>query len=328
MACALECHRRGLRVALLERGRAGQEASWAAAGMLAVHDPENPPALTALAELSVALYPSFLASLQQQTGQHVPLETAWALEAAAGEIADIAPPGINPYGFRRVRESSVDPRKLTAAALAAVQRSGIDLREGTAMKSYSVTAAGATVHLSDGTTLACSAVVDCTGAWSNAGVHPTKGQMLRVHAPDALKAGVVGNVVVRQGTFYMVPRLDGSVVIGATLEDAGFDKTVRADDLQHLRQRAMRLLPHLAHAPELECWAGLRPDTPDHLPLLGAVPNPHGATVRTVIAAGHFRNGILLAPGTAHVVAQLLHGEAPAVTLDAFAPQRFASQPA
>ena len=328
MACALECHRRGFRVALIERGRAGQEASWAAAGMLAVHDPENPPALTALAELSVALYPAFLESLQEQSGQHVSLETAWALEAAVGETADLAPPGMHPYGFRRVRESSVDPRRLTAAALVAVQQSGIDLREGTAMKSHSVTADGATVRLGDGTTLSCDAVVDCTGAWSNAGAHPTKGQMLRVHAPDALKAGTLGNVVVREGTFYMVPRLDGSVVIGATLEDAGFDKTVRADDLRQLRQRAARLFPSLANAPELECWAGLRPGTPDHLPLLGAIHDPHSATARTVIAAGHFRNGILLAPATAHVVSQLLLGDRTSVTLDAFAPHRFTTQPA
>lgn len=323
MACALECHRRGLRVALLERGRAGQEASWAAAGMLAVHDPENPPALGALAELSVALYPDFLELLHQQTGRRVPLETAWALEAAAGERADITPHGMHPYGFRRVHEASVDPRKLTAAALAAVQHLGMELREGTAMQSYSSTPEGAMVRLGDGSTLLCEAVVDCTGAWSRAGVHPTKGQMLRVHAPNAMRAGELGNVVVRESTFYMVPRLDGSVVIGATVEDAGFDKNVRAADIEGLRQRAARLVPSLALAPELERWAGLRPGTADHLPLLGAVPNPHSAVPRVIVAAGHFRNGILLAPATAHVVAQLLLGEAPSVVLDAFAPSRF-----
>lgn len=328
MACALELAGRGLRLALVERGRSGREASWAAAGMLAAHDPENPAALAALAELSIALYPAFLDSLQQHSGQRVPLETAWTLEAAAGETTDIAPTGMCPQGFRRVHEWSVDPRKLSGAALAAVRLSGIDLREDTAVQSYTATATDVNVRLSDGTTLTTHHVVDCTGAWHAHGVHPTKGQMVRVHAPGALSAGALGNVVVRDGTFYMVPRLDGSVIIGATVEDAGFDKSVYTDDLQQLRQRAAQLLPTLAHAPELERWAGLRPGTPDHLPLIGSVPGVHGSAARVVVAAGHFRNGILLAPATAHVVARLLLGEVPPINLAAFAPHRFVTTPA
>ena len=143
--------------------------------------------------------------------------------------------------------------------------------------------------------------------------------MLRLHAPGALAAGELGNVVVRTREVYLVPRLDGSVVIGATMEDAGFDKTLHPSDLQHLQARAATLVPSLSQATQLESWAGLRPATPDQLPLIGST-GPG-----TSIAAGHFRNGVLLAPVTAHVVAQLLLGESPDVSLDLFAPNRFSS---
>ena len=93
--------------------------------------------------------------------------------------------------------------------------------------------------------------------------------MLRVHAPGALAVHGHGNVTVRTEDIYLLPRLDGSVVIGATIEDAGFDVSTSDADIARLRARAAELLPALAAAPELERWAGLRPDTPDHLPVIG-----------------------------------------------------------
>ena len=318
LACALECQRLGMRVTVLEKGSAVQEASWAAAGMLAAHDPANPAALTPLAELSLALYPEFLQRIALLSGQLVPMETEWTLEHAAGERTDTAPKGFHADGFRRIAEQSLDPRKLSAALLAAVRRADITLLEGTPLLSHQASSNGVEIATAAGT-LHGRWFVDCTGAWS-APVRPAKGQMLRVHAPGVLAAGPLGNVVVRTEEIYLVPRLDGSVVLGATVEDAGYDKTLHEADLQLLRSRAARLIPALAAAPELERWAGLRPGTADHLPVLGFTGE------RTLIAAGHFRNGVLLAPATASVVGKMLCGEALPVDLDIFAPTRFDAQ--
>jgi glycine oxidase len=124
-------------------------------------------------------------------------------------------------------------------------------------------------------------------------------------------------VVVRTQDVYLVPRLDGSVIIGATVENAEFDRKVYEPDLQRLRAKAAELLPVLAGAPEIASWAGLRPDTPDHLPFLGQ------ADTRAFVAAGHFRNGILLAPATAHVMMQLVLGIRTSVDLAPFRLDRF-----
>lgn len=319
MACALEFRRRGLRVALVERGQAGQEASSAAAGMLASHDPANPVALRALSELSLALYPDFLQQLGELGGIAVPLETAWTLEAHDGTHAEVVPQGLPRDGFAQLQESSLDPRKLVAAAVQTIRSTDVGLHEGTSVQSYRAGGDGVEV-VTSGETLQCGHLLDCTGAWSGMHVRPAKGQMLRLHAPGALAAGALGNVVVRTPEIYLVPRLDGSVVIGATIEDAGFDKTLREADALTLRQRAEGLLPSLQPAPLLEHWAGLRPGTADGLPLLGSAADDGSS--RVFVAAGHFRNGVLLAPATARVMAQVMLGEQPSVNLSAFSPTR------
>jgi glycine oxidase len=144
--------------------------------------------------------------------------------------------------------------------------------------------------------------------------------MLRVALPPSLRDL---REVHRSEHIYIVPRTQGpqagSALIGATVEDAGFDKTVYDADLKQLRAQAAEFLPALASeadAPTLEAWAGLRPATPDSLPILG---NIEGA----ILATGHFRNGILLAPATAVIVADLIEGKQPATNISAFAPQRF-----
>jgi glycine oxidase len=144
--------------------------------------------------------------------------------------------------------------------------------------------------------------------------------MLRVRLP----MGTALREVHRNEQVYVVPRIlgpqAGTVVIGATVEDAGFDVRVHAEDLRHLRAMAAELVPGLASevdAPQVEAWAGLRPATRDGLPVLGAV----GA--RRFVASGHYRNGILLAPATAVVMADLMMRETPSVELEAFAVERF-----
>ncbi len=119
---------------------------------------------------------------------------------------------------------------------------------------------------------------------------------------------------------YLIPRSDGRMLIGATQEEAGFDKQTVPETIQKLRQAALDLVPHLAEARILEAWAGLRPGTPDGLPILGAT-----ATPGYFVATGHFRDGILLAPVTAKLMAQMIFGQKPEFDLEAFGAERFES---
>jgi glycine oxidase len=148
--------------------------------------------------------------------------------------------------------------------------------------------------------------------------------MLSISLPATLPL----SLVVRTPDIYIVPRTSGPnagrAIIGATIEDAGFDKTVHPSDIAYLHSLAVALLSQLADAAQLEAWAGLRPATPDGLPILGCLP----AQPNHFIATGHYRDGILLAPGTAHVMAQLLLGEAPSIDLASFSPARTTQEPA
>lgn len=124
--------------------------------------------------------------------------------------------------------------------------------------------------------------------------------------------------VVRSEEVYLVPRSDGRILIGATVEDVGFDKQVEPGTIKHLQKEAERLVPRIAKAKIHENWAGLRPGTPDDLPILG-----ESSTPGYFVATGHFRNGVLLAPITALVMSRLLRGEAAGFDLKPFSPARF-----
>jgi glycine oxidase len=297
LSIALELHHRGIAVSVVDSGQALQQASSAAAGMLAADDPHNPPQILELSHYSRSLYPAFLSRIEALSGVHVPNQTEICIQHLAN-------------GDRiRLEESSLDPRQLAVALLAAVRVAGIDIHEGC---SEPVT------NQLEGQTLVIAA-----GSWSGTPQHPVtprKGQMLRVALPPSLRDL---REVHRSEHIYIVPRTQGpqagSALIGSTVEDAGFDKTVYDADLKQLRAQAAEVLPALASeadAPTLEAWAGLRPATPDSLPILG---NIEGA----ILATGHFRNGILLAPATAVIVADLIEGKQPATNISAFAPQRF-----
>ena len=134
-----------------------------------------------------------------------------------------------------------------------------------------------------------------------------------------------GNIVLRTPDTYLVPRSDGSLLIGSTLEEKGFCIKTKDSPIADLRARAANLYPAVQDAPELERWASVRPATTDGLPVLG--PQPGTAAPGAYVASGHFRNGVLLAPATARVVAQLLCGEQPDVDLRPFSPARFAAAP-
>ena len=337
LSLALELHHRGVRVTILDRSTPLAEASTAAAGMLAAADPHNPPQLRPLADLSLSLYPNFLDRLHTLTGIHVPFQTHTTLQAllpgarntnrelTPEDLAHLLPAlATGNHRFLHLDEHSLDPRQLATALLAAVHATAIDLRPGTPV--LSTHSAANTIEIRTPTTLLrTKQFVDCTGAWSSATsqlpniqVSPKKGQMLAIALPPSLPL----HLVVRTPDIYIVPRTSGPnagrAIIGATIEDAGFDKTLHPSDITRLRSLAATLLPSLADAPQLEAWAGLRPATPDGLPILGVLsdgPNHF-------LATGHYRDGILLAPATAHVMAQLLLNELTSIDLTPFSPAR------
>lgn len=334
LSLALELHRRGFSVTVLDRGQPLSEASTAAAGMLAASDPENPAPLRGLADLSLSLYPAFLDRLHELSRIRVPFHTSITLQshhtAPADTLSGDALAHILPQltsgdrHFTLIDEHSLDPRNLAAALLAAVQSANIDLRTNT--KVISAQSIHGTVEVQTATTAYQAAhFINCTGAWATDStvipsitVAPKKGQMLAVALPSSLPL----HLVLRTPDIYIVPRTTGPnagrAIIGATIEDVGFDKLVHPSDIAKLRSLAASLLPALADAPQLEAWAGLRPATPDGLPFIGQLPGQKNQFA----AAGHYRNGILLAPATAHVMAQLLTGETPSIDLSVFSPAR------
>jgi glycine oxidase len=334
LALALELEQKGRRVVVLERSSPLGEASSAAAGMLAAHDPHNPAALRPLSDLSVALYPEFLDRLHALSGHSVPFQTNATLQSlppsateaslSENEISRLLPAlRVNNRKFVLLEEQSVDPRQLAQAVLAAVKKTSIDLRPHTPALSTRSGDGTITVDTPSGEVLAHQ-FVDCTGSWNISRtalqVAPKKGQLLYLSLPQELSF----HTVIRTPEIYIVPRTQGPnagrVLVGATEEDAGFDKTVRHVDIEDLCARASFLLPALRQCQPLESWAGLRPGTPDDLPLLGRHPEkPHH-----YIATGHYRNGILLAPATARVMSQLLCGEVVSLDLAPYSPGRAA----
>jgi glycine oxidase len=337
LSLALELHHRGARVTVLDQSTPLSEASTAAAGMLASGDPHNPPQLHSLSELSLSLYPAFLDRLNILSGIRVPFQTHITLQAlpsgfanttnelSAAELARLLP-ALNPghHRFIVLDEHSIDPRQLATALLGAIHACTIDLRPDTPVLSTRSINNAVEIQ-TPSSILRAKQFVDCTGAWAsitsplpNLHVAPKKGQMLAL----ALSPSLPLHIVVRTPRIYIVPRLSGPnagrAIIGATIEDAGFDKTLHLSDIAYLRSLAASLLPPLADAPQLEAWAGLRSATPDGLPLLGPLPTHPNH----FIATGHYRNGILLAPATAHVMTQLISGVAPSIDLAPFSPAR------
>ena len=329
LSLALELHHRGATVLVLDQATPLSEASTAAAGMLAADDPENPPQLRPLSDLSLSLYPSYIARIESLSGLPIPFQTSVTLQASSSyrtSDANLLPQlSTGNHHFIRLQEHSVDPRQLAASLLAAVKATTIELRTNTTV--LRVSPAENSIQIETATSnLTASHFIDCTGAWAVTAppdqVVPKKGQMLSVALPPDLPL----DLVIRTPDIYIVPRTvgpnAGRAIIGATIEDRRFDKTVDPSQIARLQAQATQLLPGLSQAPILESWAGLRPATSDRLPLLG----PIAPNSRHLLATGHYRNGILLAPATAHVIAQLLMGETPDADLAPLAPTRFAFQ--
>ncbi len=223
--------------------------------------------------------------------------------------------------FYYVKERSVDPRALTAAAIKAAKHREVDFSSGDPVTSVNQADGRVAGVTTTKTTFHAPTVVNCAGAWSSQiqphafPTRPVKGQMLCLVAPRmSLKH------VIRTPKVYLIPRSDGRIIVGTTVEEAGFDKRTDVAAIQRLRRAAIALVPELRNAKILEDWAGLRPGTPDALPILGPT-----ATPGYYVATGHFRDGILLAPITARLMGQLIEGQNPDYDLAAFSPDRFSN---
>jgi glycine oxidase len=334
LSLALELRKRGLRVLVVERGEPGREATWAAGGMLVGSGMETPRPLQPLAAASARMYPQFARELEDESGLKIDLrsEGTLLLEPVADPLVREAhplpapveelEPNLAPAGHAPlfVKEQSVDPRDLVAAAVAAARHRGVDFSSGDPVLAVNVTKGKATGVRTTKTSFAAGVVINCAGAWGGQiaphafPTRPVKGQMLCLFVPENNRV----RHVIRTPDVYLIPRSDGRLLIGATVEEAGFDKHTVPETLNELLKSALDLVPKLAESGILETWAGLRPGTPDALPILGAT-----ATLGYFVATGHFRDGILLAPITAIVMAAVITGTQPGLDLSAFSPARF-----
>jgi glycine oxidase len=294
-----------------------------------VNDPQNPVELLPLSLRSWELYPAYLARVESLSGKKVPLRTQRALQyvepgAARGNVATVAEiaqfaPALNAgeHTFEWLDEGSLDPNDLHEALPAAFVAAGGTLLEVTEMLGVESVTGGVLVRTTR-ELLSAAMYVNCCGAWAGKAevglpVLPVKGQMANLRLPpERLRC------VVRAPGIYLLPRGDGRVTIGATIEHVGFDETVQEPSIRKMADAALSLLPEAEAPAEMDMWAGLRPGTPDGLPILGAAAKPHCWN-----ATGHYRDGILLAPVTAHLMAQAMLGESPDVGLEAFAATRF-----
>jgi glycine oxidase len=194
----------------------------------------------------------------------------------------------------------------------------VDIASGTTVTAVLLSNGRVAGVSSERTTYQAPIVVNCAGAWAGQllphrfPTRPVKGQMLCVAGKPVLRH------VIRAPEVYLVPRSDGRVLIGSTVEEAGYDKRTDADTIRRMHEAAIHMIPALSEARILEDWAGLRPGTPDNLPILGATPTPG-----YFVATGHFRDGILLTPVTAQLMAQVISGEKPQYDIKAFSAGRF-----
>ena len=341
------------KVAVFDRGRVGGEATGASAGMIQINpDRTTPPALSTLELESARLFPALAADLQARTGMdigyraapllHVALQDgeetrlrthrAWQVDHGVSvawldgpAVLDLEP-AISP-AVRAALFYPDDNQLLPLNFAQALARAAIDLgavvREGAGIdrlltdgdRVIGIAIGGETVHAGE--------VVIANGAWASSWsealhtpipVRPVRGQMVALRT-----TGTGLRNVVSSSEGYMLTKPDGGTYVGTTVEDVGYDARPTVSGIAGLLALVPRLAPRLADATIVRAWAGLRPGTSDGLPLLGRIPGWYGVT----LAAGHFRDGILLAPVTGELVADLVAQRRPRFPLDAFDPGRF-----
>ena len=337
LGVAWRCAQRGLSVALADDAP-GAGASYAAAGMLApvTEAAYGEEGLLELCRASLARFPAFVAEVEHASGIDVGLRTVGTtvvgfdvddmaaldeLHAFQRELGLVAErvtlrearrrePSLTPRlrgALQVAGDHSVDARALHAGLLAAAQAAGVRIVRSK-VEALCVEHGRTTgLRLTEGTTLAAGTVVLALGAWSAAlpgvprlPVRPVKGQILRLRGAAGLLGGTV-RALVRGRQVYLVPYAHDHLIIGATVEEKGFDTTVTAGAVHDLLRDAIEVVPGVTELELVETLARWRPGTPDNAPILGP-----SATPGLVLATGHYRNGVLLTPVTSDAVAELL----------------------
>lgn len=355
LGIARELHLRGIReITVLEKGVCGEESSWAAAGMLgpqAEADEAGP--FFDLCIGSRDLYPTFADDLLAETGIDIELDRSGTLYAAftdedvrhlnsrfewqkraglmlerlTGEETRRAEPFISPdvrMSLFFPSDWQVENRKLVAALRHYADANGIDIRETSQVASLVIENGRVTGAVTTTETFTAGKTVLATGAWSSLikigdapmpfAVTPVRGQMICMRTAKRLFERVIYS---RRG--YIVPRADGRILAGSTTEFAGFTKTVTDDAVGDLSNMAFEIAPSMDSLPVIDSWSGLRPFASDGLPIIGGLDGVDDL----VIATAHYRNGILLAPMTAKITAELLTGAISDRSLDEYSPNRF-----
>jgi glycine oxidase len=345
LSCAWRAAQRGARVVVLEQGNPGSGATRVAAGMLAPVGELTfgEPELLELTLAAARMYPDFVAELEAATGESTGYERLGALHLAldrdeAAQLrrvhdlqrsleleAEWLPPrrcrdlepGLTPSfhgGVLAAGEAAVDPRQLTRVLVAACAAEGVEVRTGTEVVDGIFDGERLVgVRTAGGDEISAQSVLLAAGAWSGAvewlpeearpPVRPVKGQVVELRSRSGEPPT---HHILASERVYLVPRSDGRLVIGATVEEMGFDTAVTAGGVHELLREAYRLLPDVAEMEWVGATAGLRPGTPDNLPIVGP-----GVIEGLVLATGHYRNGILLAPLAAQAVAEHLSGVRP-----------------
>ncbi len=344
----------GLEVTMLERGRLGLEASWAAAGLIApqaeAHEPgpffdiameakrsfdENVERLTRESGVDPeydehgVLYVAF----DSATVEDLKARAAWQQagggiveELSAAQALKLAPTLSREvvYALHMPTNRRTDNRKLTQAYINAAVNKGARIREGARVDAIIERGGKASgVRLDDGSAESADVVVVAAGAWSSEirgleqdkiRFYPVRGQIICFDARPGVLAPSLFS-----GDGILVPRRDGRIIAGSIFEEAGFNKSVTMAGMEVILRAVRRLSPQFGSIPFREAWAGLRPATDDLLPVIG--PSP---TISNVIyASGHFRSGILLSSLTGEIVADLVKERKPRIDLNDVLPARF-----
>lgn len=318
-ATAYELARQGVEVTLLDRGMAGAESSWAGGGILFPLLPwDYGQPVTALTELSRQCYPGWIENLRLQTGidpEYLvsgmrvlpPFDMGKALVwcAAHGLRVEKEDDALLLPDVAQVR----NPRLMQALGRA-LELMGVSIVEHAEVAGFKF--AGnrvAGVETSQGSYTADNYVV-AAGAWSGVllgdlapqtPIWPVRGQMLLFKVAP----GLLPHILLQDGV-YLIPRLDGHILVGSTLEDVGFDKRVTEDARENLLSRAVAMFPPLSRANLVRHWAGLRPGSPDNVPVIGR----HPEIENLYLNAGHFRYGVTMAPASASLLANMIAGKA------------------
>ncbi|NHN31367.1 glycine oxidase ThiO [Paenibacillus agricola] len=345
---AWELARSGIRCTIIDKGALNQEASTAAAGMLGAQvETHQPGAFYELCRLSQRLYRDWSdevhrisgismqyieggilrAAFDQEDEQELLGRLPWIQNAEWLSAADMLAleSGLSPHirgGLRLAQDHQVHPVHLAEALQAALRKLGCAIREWTPVHSL-IERQGRIegVRTAEGVLFADHVIVSA-GAWGSAltepfGIElplfPVKGQCISVRT----ETPAIHSTVFTKSC-YIVPKLDGSLTIGATQEEAGFNKQCHISSISELHAKATELVPQLAKAEFIRTWAGLRPGTRDGMPIMGYLTQLPGL----VLAMGHYRNGILLAPATGRLIRQLLLNERADLDLAPFSPDR------